>query len=173
MGTGTQAFLVLTRIFTTRRLEEHGRRLTALPATPGTLGFFPGLTAAVPAGSTVTRTLIGTITTTTEMPWGFPWFGWMLLCCGLCCCLSLCCAGPLGALPFLGGKKKPTKTPAPMAQPTVVEEVVTVEDEVPMMGGGVPMASMAVPMASAGVPMASAGYPMATTAYPTTGYPMA
>jgi len=64
------------------------------------------------------------------------------------------------------GKKKPTKKPAPVAaQPTVVEEVVTVEDEVPMMGGtgygtGVPMASMAVPMASAAVP-ATAGYPMA------------
>jgi len=49
-------------------------------------------------------------------------------------------------LPFMtGGKKKPTK--APVATPSVVEEVVTVDDEVPL-----------VPMATATVPM---GYPAA------------
>merc|ERR1712187_500797 len=146
---------------TTRRLDTDGRRLQI---TPGRLGLTSPLSGNVPVNTIVLLSGL-TVTTTTEMPWGFPWWGWFLLCCGLCCCLSLCCGGPLGVLPFLGGKKKPTKKPAPAPQPTVVEEVVTVEDEVPMMGGtgygtGVPMASMAVPMASAAVP-STTGYPMA------------
>jgi hypothetical protein len=170
--TGT-LFQILSITLTTRRLDTDGRRLQT---SPGTFGISPLTPQAVNVNDQVLLSGL-TVTTTTEMPWGFPWFGWFLVCCGLCCCLSLCCGGPLGVLPFLGGKKKPTKKPAPAPQPTVVEEVVTVEDEVPMMGGtgygtGVPMASMAVPMASA--PMASMGVPMASAAYPgTTGYPMA
>merc|ERR1712048_1412532 len=163
----TMLFEIVKITLSTRRLDTDGRRLTA---TPGQFGITPGRPQNVNVNDQVFLSGF-TVTTTTEMPWGLPWFFWFLLCCGLCCCLSLCCGGPLGVLPFLGGKKKPTKKPAPAPQPTVVEEVVTVEDEVPLTGGtgygGVPMASMAVPMASAAVPMASAAYPG------TTGYPMA
>jgi hypothetical protein len=164
----TSTLFQILSITATRRLDTDGRRLQT---APGRFGITPLLPQNVNVNTQVFLSGL-TVTTTTEMPWGFPWFGWFLLCCGLCCCLSLCCGGPLGVLPFLGGKKKPTKKPAPAPQPTVVEEVITVEDEVPLTGGtgygtGVPMASMAVPMASAAVPMASAAYPG------TTGYPMA
>merc|ERR1712014_23556 len=162
----TMLFQILSIVPGTRRLDADGRRLTG---SGGQFGITPALPQQVNVNDQVFVSGI-TVTTTTEMPWGWPWWAWFLLCCGLCCCLSLCCGSPLGVLPMLGGKKKPTKKPAPAPQPTVVEEVVTVEDEVPLTGGygtGVPMASMAVPMASAAVPMASAAYPG------TTGYPMA
>jgi len=109
-------------------------------------------------------------TTTTELKFGLPWWFWLLLYCLCCCCCALCGGG--GAIPFLGGgKKKPTKKPMPVSQPSVVEEVVTVEDEAaPMVTSGYPTASMAVPMASAAVPMTSGyggygAYPTATMAY--------
>jgi len=95
----------------------------------------------------VTCALTDNTTTTTEMKFGLPWWFWLLLYCLLCCCCALCGGG--GAIPFLGGKKKPTKKPSPVATPSVVEEVVTVEDEVPLTAG-YPTASMAVPMASYG-----------------------
>merc|ERR1712226_774906 len=138
----TMLFQILSIVPGTRRLDADGRRLTG---TGGQFGITPALPQQVNVNDQVFVSGV-TVTTTTEMPWGFPWWGWLLLCCGLCCCLSLCCGGPLGVLPMLGGKKKPTKKPAPAPQPTVVEEVVTVEDEVPLTGGygtGVPMASMA------------------------------
>jgi len=107
-------------------------------------------------------------TTTTEMPFGLPWWFWLLLYCLCCCCLALCGGG--GAIPFLGGKKKPTKKPAPVSTPSVVEEVITVEDEAaPMVTAGYPTASMAVPMATTGY----AGYPTASMAVPMASYPQA
>jgi len=73
----------------------------------------------------ITCSLTDNTTTTTEMKFGLPWWFWLLLCCLLCCCCALCGGG--GAIPFLGGKKKPTKKP--VATPSVVEEVITVENE--------------------------------------------
>merc|ERR1711879_1037980 len=105
----------------------------------------------------VTCSLTDNTTTTTEMKFGLPWWFWLLLYLLCCCCCALCGGG--GAIPFLGGKKKPTKKPAPVATPSVVEEVITVEDE------AAPMASMAVPMASYPTAGYAAGYPTATMAY--------
>jgi len=116
----------------------------------------------------ITCTMTDNTTTTTEMPFGLPWWFWLLLYCLLCCCCALCGGG--GAIPFLGGKKKPTKKPAPVATPSVVEEVVTVEDEAaPMVTSGYPTASMAVPMATAGY----GAYPTASMAVPMASYPQA
>jgi len=68
-------------------------------------------------------------TTTTEMPWGIPWWAWLLICCAL---MALCglCLSPLLAAPMMGGKKK-SKSPA--YDQNIEYEVVDVpNDEVPM-----------------------------------------
>eukprot|EP00403_Amphidinium_massartii_P030393 CAMPEP_0178408102 /NCGR_PEP_ID=MMETSP0689_2-20121128/19767_1 /TAXON_ID=160604 /ORGANISM="Amphidinium massartii, Strain CS-259" /LENGTH=215 /DNA_ID=CAMNT_0020029189 /DNA_START=243 /DNA_END=890 /DNA_ORIENTATION=+ len=43
-----------------------------------------------------------TTTSTTEMPWGLPWWAWFLIICGG---LFLCCAIPAAAVPMSGGSK--------------------------------------------------------------------
>merc|ERR1712019_173914 len=78
-------FEITSIVAKTRRLDTDGRRLTA---TPGQFGITPRLPSQVNVNSQVFLSGF-TITTTTEMPWGLPWFFWFLLCCGLCCCLSL------------------------------------------------------------------------------------
>jgi len=137
----------LVSVTATRRLLE-GRRLGA-----GNANINPAAQQNIPAGAGVQAHPF--TTTTTDLSFGLPWWFWMLLYCLCCLCLSLCGVIPL---PFLTGKKKPTK--APTAAPSVVEEVVTVEDEEPL----VPMATAMVPTASMAVP-ATAGYGMATSGY--------
>jgi len=66
----------------------------------------------------------GGFTTTTEMPWGMPWWAWFLICLGSCCLLAFCCL-PLLAAPAMGGKKKSKATPST----EVVYEVVDVPDD--------------------------------------------
>jgi len=89
----------------------------------------------------------GVFTTTTEMPWGLPWWAWFLICCGICSLLGFLCLPLLGA-PMMGGKKKSKST----ASTEVVYEVVDVPDE------NVPVATNASPMATAAVPFATTAY---------------
>jgi len=46
----------------------------------------------------------GFTTTTTEMPWGMPWWAWFLICLGICCLFAFCCLPLLGA-PMAGKNK--------------------------------------------------------------------
>merc|ERR1711865_778168 len=94
------------------------------------------VTGVTPAGAAIAAATGTTSTTTTDMSFGLPWWFWLLMYCLCCLCLAMCGVIPL---PFMTGKKKPVAKP--MATPSVVEEVVTVEDEEPL----VPMATAMVP----------------------------
>jgi len=151
-----------------RRLDaddlNNGRRLTSVNKT---VNANPPLANSLPAAAPVAPAPAPTTTTTTDLPFGLPWWFWLLLYCLCCLCLAMCGVIPL---PFLtGGKKKPPAKP--VAQPSVVEEVVTVEDEeplVPMATAMVPTTVMKPTMTTAAVPTASMGYGMASAA--TSGY---
>mmetsp|Transcript_43998 Transcript_43998/g.104118 ORF Transcript_43998/g.104118 Transcript_43998/m.104118 type:complete len:214 (+) Transcript_43998:123-764(+) len=59
----------------------------------------------------LTSTCVSTTTTTSEMPWGLPWWAWFLICCGILLLCALCCLPLLGGGAAMGsGKKKSKKT---------------------------------------------------------------
>mmetsp|Transcript_23221 Transcript_23221/g.42738 ORF Transcript_23221/g.42738 Transcript_23221/m.42738 type:complete len:598 (+) Transcript_23221:70-1863(+) len=67
-------------------------------------------------------------TTTTEMPWGMPWWAWFLTCCAICSICGFFCLPLLAGPALMGGKKKKSKgTPST----EVVYEVVDVPDTQP------------------------------------------
>eukprot|EP00971_Amphidinium_carterae_P233271 4630102-Amphidinium_carterae.1 len=51
--------------------------------------------------------LVGAIsTTTTEMPWGWPWWAWFLTCCLSLLVCAICCLPCLGGAAASGGNKQ-------------------------------------------------------------------
>jgi len=50
-------------------------------------------------------------TTTTEMPWGLPWWAWFLICCLTCLLCALCCLPLAGAGAAAGSAKGNAKEP--------------------------------------------------------------
>mmetsp|Transcript_55981 Transcript_55981/g.103550 ORF Transcript_55981/g.103550 Transcript_55981/m.103550 type:complete len:167 (-) Transcript_55981:174-674(-) len=78
-----------------------------------------------PASTTLSFSPFVSPTTTTEMPWGLPWWGWLFIILGL---LLLCGAiGGLLAGMAAGGRKKTPKSPA--VETYTDYEVVDVPDE--------------------------------------------
>eukprot|EP00403_Amphidinium_massartii_P015800 CAMPEP_0178423822 /NCGR_PEP_ID=MMETSP0689_2-20121128/27885_1 /TAXON_ID=160604 /ORGANISM="Amphidinium massartii, Strain CS-259" /LENGTH=619 /DNA_ID=CAMNT_0020045425 /DNA_START=125 /DNA_END=1984 /DNA_ORIENTATION=+ len=75
------------------------------------VGGAAGAAGAVGAGAGgAASATTATTTTTSEMPWGWPWWAWFLLCCGLLTlCLLLCGAGGGGAAATTGGSSTPSK----------------------------------------------------------------
>eukprot|EP00403_Amphidinium_massartii_P027027 CAMPEP_0178387706 /NCGR_PEP_ID=MMETSP0689_2-20121128/9211_1 /TAXON_ID=160604 /ORGANISM="Amphidinium massartii, Strain CS-259" /LENGTH=637 /DNA_ID=CAMNT_0020008077 /DNA_START=155 /DNA_END=2068 /DNA_ORIENTATION=- len=85
-----------------------------MPVTPGPVQAQQAALGAATATATTASTTASTTTTTTtsEMPWGLPWWGWFLICCGLLL-LCLVCVAPAAAAPAAlmgGGKKKKSST---------------------------------------------------------------
>mmetsp|Transcript_33908 Transcript_33908/g.79298 ORF Transcript_33908/g.79298 Transcript_33908/m.79298 type:complete len:204 (-) Transcript_33908:239-850(-) len=124
--------------------------------------------------STFTTTEEFETSTTTDMPWGIPWWGWFFICCALLLCLALIAAAASGpAVTKARNKSTPlmpeNTSPAGFELETTYEVV-----EEPLLEGGAPMAtpmSTVVPMqasSSTYYPTATVGgygYPATSTVY--------
>mmetsp|Transcript_10278 Transcript_10278/g.23177 ORF Transcript_10278/g.23177 Transcript_10278/m.23177 type:complete len:286 (+) Transcript_10278:85-942(+) len=110
---------------------------------------------ATTTGTTVTGGLSTTTTTTSEMPWGLPWWGWLLICLGLLLCCALCALPAAGAPLAMGGKKK-NKAPHPPTDQEIVHETEYHVVEEPLLAN----TAGAAPMATS-----TMVYPTGTTGY--------
>mmetsp|Transcript_68840 Transcript_68840/g.128480 ORF Transcript_68840/g.128480 Transcript_68840/m.128480 type:complete len:390 (+) Transcript_68840:47-1216(+) len=89
--------------------------------------------------------ILRSTSTTTEMPWGWPWWAWFALCCGSACfCVVLCM--PLAAVCGSSSRKKSTSSR--MSENIDYEVVEVPEDEVHLVAGEGSAAAMRVASSS-------------------------